>query len=280
MINLSKAGTKIVGKTFSYRLNAIIDSYIARGLMQTVSGLPIDSYSEETQFRVDAFKDISSKLNNQDSFLLGVAFAQYYVNASWDVLYPKMFEKAFPYYFTREISNLLAGSFVSISETELGLQVFDASFGSYVTSIIKSAKSIGIGDFDAVKRMMIRSTGLEGKVIGSRNTQENTETTLDLSQKDSFLLGIYMTQELNRAHNFYIYESKNAKLSIIEEVSVEFSHPAVFVDSSLGTQGSAAWWDKQFLRVFALRYRDLFGQKRVMDFIHDQVQVYNQKLRT
>ncbi len=278
MLNISKSGTKIIGKTFSYRLNAIIDSYIARGLMQTLSGQDLDPYSDETRFRIDAFTDIADKINHSREFLLGVAFAQYYVNASWDILYPKMFEAIFPRYFSQEVKNSLSVHYEEISETDLGLDVFKVSFPDYRKKIAKSLKSIGNSSFGDIEELMLKATGLENLVRGEYRQASKTDTQLDFSQKKSFLLGIYLTQELNREHNAYVFGSNNKKSQIIAEASKNFTYPEIFETSALSTQNSAGWWDRQFLNVFGSYYRNLFGQKRVNDFIHEQVVEYKSKL--
>ncbi len=272
-----KFGTKLIAKTFSYRINAVIDSYISRGVLQRIYDEELDDYSEEVVYRINEFERVAKKTSNPRAFLVGVAFTQYFANGYWDILYPKFFERRFKRLFNKKVKKILYEHFKSISVEPYALGIFNTDWWEYLGIINESFRDLRKKSLDKAEKNLLRVQ----KLNYTSKKEIEVKGSLRVDERTAFLLGVVIVNKLNKIHNAHVAsmstgKGTDEKIELFGRVSKEFGRG--FMESALNTQTAAGWWDKQFIRGFKLRFRDVFRRKDIKRFIEQEVRNYSKRL--
>lgn len=241
-IRLSKPGTWLIGKVFSYNLNAIIDSDIARAIVQVNHNKKLDNYSKEVLFRIKEFKKLSENYKNQKAFFYGVAFSQFNCNGYADAWYSQLFEKIFWFWFNDDVKNILTRYYKKASGPSQ-LNIFDCEL--IPNKKTRYALKVMNKNSLPLSRILITETGLPYSPLKLKN------------MKNDFIEGIEMTQNINSKFNHEIADRvfKNIKKQMKEEfildASEEFKHRQSFINGAINSQLGASNWD--FLFKFLLK---------------------------
>ncbi len=237
MIRTTRAQSWMIGKVLSYNLNAIVDSNIARGIIQVIHDNKIDKYSEEVNMRIIEFKKTSKKYKNPDAFLYGVVFSQFNCNGYVDAWYSQLFMKLLWFWFPDKVKNILNKYYKKVSGV-CGLRIFNCEF------IPRAEVRRALGNINKnsmlLTKILIKETGLNYKPKRIKN------------MKQDFLEGIEMTQNLNGKFNHSVADKIHRKVKqgmkedIILDASKEFSYPDSFLKGAINSQLGASNWDFLF----------------------------------
>jgi hypothetical protein len=261
-------------------MNAIIDSYIAKAIMDLIykHNYSRKEFSKEINFRINCFYEISKKLPTSDVFLLGVAFTQYYGNAYMDVVYPKLIENSLPFVFSNKVKTCLKKEFQKIANNKIGLKIFNSNFLKFLKIWKTAYFNFKKDKIEKIENIMLKTF----KIKPSKKI--HNKKNLKLNNKYTFLLGFFLVQKLNSIYNKYVYSSyyknnKKKKIQYILSGSKNFQHKNSFIKGALKTQIAASNWDDFFRTISKILLGSIYKEKYLNDFIKKEVNNFNSKLK-
>ncbi len=290
----SSQQTWFIGHTYSYRLNAITNSYIARGVMQKLYGHKIQEheYSQEVQWRVAAFSDLSQQVDDQKNLLLGVVFAQYYINGGGNTIYPPGF------LFSRQIKNMFAEYLAPIAyHPKLGAQILQPFPYRGAAVLHALAKIIAVEKTESLEDILshaVRVQRPENKIhktadplyhsLWNRYSIHTHNGMLSVSPKQAFITGVMLVEHLNPVHNVFVAKKISEGDLAVEkayhlfEAATLFSHPWSFIKGAVASQEIAATSDIAGVSFFTPFWPRIMKNVHVLNYIEESKAVYKQRI--
>lgn len=292
IIKRSKRRTRDIGFMFSCRLNGIINSQIARGVMQTRYGeLPQqEEYSSEVYMRTTFFTEMAEQIADKDNFLLGIAFAQYYVNGYGNVLYPPTF------LFSKEVKDVTRTYLQRAADHVLGLQILHAPYRgipllSSVVKIIQQERTEGLEEILS-SAILVRQREKEQKQ--KNNNGQDTENKqkipysvggkLYTTPKQAVIAGVSLVERMNPLQNACIRQklmnrdASAEKVAIALDASKHFSYPEAFIAGIEKAQQIAVVSDTIGITLVEYLTPRLRHNTAFQQFLEEAKDHYNEKL--
>ncbi len=299
VINRSQRRTKHIGFMFSCRLNGIINSQIARGVMQTRHGYHPQQkeYTSEAYMRMTFFSDITQKIADKNNFLLGVAFAQYYINGYGNVLYPPAF------LFSKEVKDAMKPYFQRAADQVLGLQVLSAVFSapSGTTLVSSLIKTVQQEITDGLEELLSYATHVtpqekekedKQRVVKQKDEIDNRQKypysdsgILYTTPKQAVIAGVSLVERVNPLHNACVRQklmerdASLEKVAIVLDASKHFSYPDIFIAAVETAQQTAVIADTVGITLFEYLTPKVRRNAAFQQFIEEAKEHYKEKLK-
>jgi hypothetical protein len=230
----------LLGRTFTYMLNAIIDAQVAAVIVHALRGDPLAHVSPEVLSRADEFMQAIDHQADREQRLMVLAYTLERVNGRADYIYARLFQHRFLGEHRHIVDEFMAEH---SRDLHSGPPLYDDhTFSS--KAVLSIGKQLLRGDFSEVREYAARHAmplALTGQEIaaGLRHVQ---------------LCNIRFNKQIARLLRSGV-ATHLPKVNAIRRASADTPHPGLFIGAAARTQKAAARWDRVFAMLLRVRYR-------------------------
>jgi len=237
---MSRVEAFLLGRIFTYTLNASIDAQLAEAVLCAMRGEPIRASSPEIAHRAEEFVRSVDHHADREQWLAVLAYGLVRVNGKADFLYAKVFRYRL---MSEQRHNI--GLFVEehLDHMAAGLEAYQDDKGGS-RAVLRIGADLLRGDFRDV-----------------RAYAERRGQPLDLPGRH-IAAGVRLVQLRNIGFNRRVAsllhsgeDSTLPKVVAIRAAANATPYPSLFVHAAALTQRAAARWDRAFAMLLRARFR-------------------------
>lgn len=230
----------LLGRIFTYMLNASIDAQLAAAVLCAMRGEPLQTPSPEITHRAEAFIHSVDHHVDREQWLAVLAYGLERVNGKADYLYAGVFKHRLMKEHRHTIDEFVAAHLGPLSE---GLAAYQQDKGGSRV-VLRLGADLLRGDFREVQAYAAR----HGQPLSLPDRQ--------------IAAGVMLIQLHNIGFNRQVArllhsggDSTLPKVLAIRAAAGDTSYPNLFIHAAALTQRAAARWDRAFAMLLRARYR-------------------------